>query len=245
LLVTVAMFGCGAHPFGGPGLGAHGQRPEYPAPVPVGGRTHPVKGLLAPTPSPGLILGPAINGPMHWPQAIERVQPEAIAARLVVTPLEDLLLLDPAEAAGYLRKWRPPGLGVQRHIGYPIQWFAMAAVLLLIYRIGGGQEHVASTACCGVSPSSLPQIELGDGLVQERRARYRGTEIPGRHARNGRCFIEYAVAVRATLFETCRCSNNWLPALLKSVSCEMKDATGGNKKWRIAFGNAPCAGMIA
>jgi surfeit locus 1 family protein len=102
-------------------------------PIPVDGGVRKIKGVLSPPPSPGLILGPAINGPGRWPQVIERVQPDTIGARLGATPLPDLLLLDPREADGYLREWRPPGLGVERHIGYAVQWFAMAAVLLFIY----------------------------------------------------------------------------------------------------------------
>ena len=47
----------------------------------------------------------------------------------------DVLLLDPAEPDGYARHWGPPGFPPLRHIGYAVQWFALAAALLVIYLI--------------------------------------------------------------------------------------------------------------
>ena len=46
---------------------------------------------------------------------------------------EPLLLLADDQPDGYLRDWRPAATGVDRNMGYALQWFAMAATLLVIY----------------------------------------------------------------------------------------------------------------
>ena len=45
------------------------------------------------------------------------------------TPATDLVLLDPGEPDGYVRNWSPPGFPPMRHIGYAVQWFALALTL--------------------------------------------------------------------------------------------------------------------
>lgn len=109
-----------------------GSRTELPA-IPVDEGPRRIQGLLAPPPAAGLVLGPAEDGSAGWPRVIERVETKALAVRLGRDLLPDLLLLDAAEAGGYLREWRPPTLGPERHIAYAIQWLALAGVLLLIY----------------------------------------------------------------------------------------------------------------
>ncbi len=44
-----------------------------------------------------------------------------------------IIRLHAGSANGYHRDWRLPGSGVEKHLGYAFQWFAMAAVLLIIY----------------------------------------------------------------------------------------------------------------
>jgi len=43
------------------------------------------------------------------------------------------VLLDPGEPDGYLRQWQPPGFPPIRHIAYAVQWFSLAAALIVIY----------------------------------------------------------------------------------------------------------------
>jgi surfeit locus 1 family protein len=49
------------------------------------------------------------------------------------TSATDLVLLDPREPDGYVRNWTPPGFPPMRHIGYAVQWFALALTLAVIY----------------------------------------------------------------------------------------------------------------
>ncbi len=39
------------------------------------------------------------------------------------------------EPDGYVRTWSPPGFPPMRHIGYAVQWFALALALLVIYLV--------------------------------------------------------------------------------------------------------------
>jgi surfeit locus 1 family protein len=45
----------------------------------------------------------------------------------------EVILLDPGEPDGYVRNWSPPGFPPLRHIGYAVQWFALAVALVVIY----------------------------------------------------------------------------------------------------------------
>ncbi|MGD2032747.1 MAG: SURF1 family protein, partial [Gammaproteobacteria bacterium] len=44
-----------------------------------------------------------------------------------------IVLLDASAEDGYLRNWAPTEFGPERHYGYALQWFALAATLVIIY----------------------------------------------------------------------------------------------------------------
>ena len=50
-------------------------------------------------------------------------------------PVESrILLLDASSPDGYQRNWRPSvGFPPERHLGYAIQWFALAVTLIVIF----------------------------------------------------------------------------------------------------------------
>lgn len=51
-------------------------------------------------------------------------------------PLFDfVLLLNQGEPDGYLRQWRPTVMNANRHRGYALQWFAMAATILILFTV--------------------------------------------------------------------------------------------------------------
>ncbi|HEY2686235.1 MAG TPA: SURF1 family protein [Steroidobacteraceae bacterium] len=54
----------------------------------------------------------------------------------------DLLLLDRDQPDGYERNWVPPGFPPERHIGYAVQWFGLAAALLVIYIVTNTKKTV-------------------------------------------------------------------------------------------------------
>jgi surfeit locus 1 family protein len=94
-----------------------------------------VSGKLDELPAPGLRLGDAAApGSTSWPRVLNfptRPELEAVLA----APVEpQVLLLDAGAADGFEREWRPAmRFGPERHLGYAIQWFALALTLTAIF----------------------------------------------------------------------------------------------------------------
>ncbi|HZH44511.1 MAG TPA: SURF1 family protein [Lysobacter sp.] len=107
-------------------------RRELPAIERLDG-SHVLRGLLAPPPSPGLALGaPLARHGDAW--LMTRVDPAAIARETGLPALAPRVLrLDPALPLGYerdlvlLANTLPP----EKHRGYAVQWFALAAAVLV------------------------------------------------------------------------------------------------------------------
>jgi surfeit locus 1 family protein len=110
-------------------------RAERPA-VPVDADARRIRGRADNLPSPGIQMGtPAALAP-PYPVVAAFPKHEELARLLNETgwtPAADLILLDPKEPDGYVRDWGAPGLPPLRHIGYAVQWFGLAAALLVIY----------------------------------------------------------------------------------------------------------------
>jgi surfeit locus 1 family protein len=94
-----------------------------------------VAGRLDQLPVPGVRVGAAgVEGDRHWPRVLNFPR-QLDVERALGAPVESrVLLLDPEMADGYERAWHPAlGFGPERHVGYAIQWFAFAVVLLVIF----------------------------------------------------------------------------------------------------------------
>ena len=97
-----------------------------------------VQGLWAPPPSAGIALGPALattSQPQVW--LTTRLDMPAIAAQLGMQGnglAAQVLRLDPALPLGHARDLDllPNTLPPSRHLGYAVQWFAMALAILVI-----------------------------------------------------------------------------------------------------------------
>jgi surfeit locus 1 family protein len=104
--------------------------------IPVTSDTRRLRGRADNLPSPGIQMG--TRGKLAPPFPVVAAFPNhAELAQLLGesswTKATDLVLLDPAEPDGYVRSWAPPGFPPMRHIGYAVQWFALALTLLVIY----------------------------------------------------------------------------------------------------------------
>lgn len=112
-------------------LGAGRAVPEVPKPEGI----VEVRGLLASPPSPGLRLGTGI-APAGDGWLLTRVEPDAIAATagLPVSLAPRVLCLDPALPIGHARDLDvlPNTLPPERHLGYAVQWFGLAATVLVV-----------------------------------------------------------------------------------------------------------------
>ena len=94
-----------------------------------------VTGRLDELPAPGVRIGEAgVAGDAVWPRVLNFPR-QADVEQALLTPVESrILLLDPQLPDGYERVWHPAlGFGPERHLGYALQWFAFAVVLLVIF----------------------------------------------------------------------------------------------------------------
>lgn len=90
-------------------------------------------GRVGRLPAAGLRLGETRAGAVSWPSVRQFPEIAELEQALGTKLRPWVLLLDPAAPGGYLREWRPPALGPERHLGYALQWFALAATLLVIW----------------------------------------------------------------------------------------------------------------
>ncbi|PKM16996.1 MAG: hypothetical protein CVV12_00490 [Gammaproteobacteria bacterium HGW-Gammaproteobacteria-2] len=92
-----------------------------------------LSGLLAPPPSVGLRVG-EIAQVGQAPMLLTRLDPEELGAHGDVLYAARVLRLDPASPFGYARNLDvlPNTLPPERHRGYAVQWFALAAALFFL-----------------------------------------------------------------------------------------------------------------
>ncbi|HUY83724.1 MAG TPA: SURF1 family protein [Steroidobacteraceae bacterium] len=110
--------------------------PQTKPSVPVSGATRTVVGRADELPRPGIRLGG--GQPLGPPFPVVALYPRLtdIAKLLHVAewaPAAQQVLLDPGQPDGYYRHWSPPGFPPIRHTAYAVQWFLLAATLLVIY----------------------------------------------------------------------------------------------------------------
>lgn len=114
---------------------ANGDRRVLPD-IRVGSEAREVIGRLERLPRPGIEL-PAVAPPPDapWPRRLLFPTSAQASAQLGV-PLRDYqLLLDPAAPDGYVRDWRPGGMGPDRHMAYAVQWFGLALTVIVIHSV--------------------------------------------------------------------------------------------------------------
>lgn len=111
--------------------------------LPVGERL--LTGRLDLLPRPGLKLEsqtPGASAP--WPRLVVFPDMAELAEQVSSDLYPMVLLLDASAEDGFKRDWSPVNFGPERHIAYAVQWFALAATLLVIFLIvnvkrGGSQ----------------------------------------------------------------------------------------------------------
>lgn len=109
-----------------------GNRDELPDPaVPSGEQV--LKGRLAYLPRPGLELEGEGTATDVWPRLMLFPTMEELQAAAGIKLYPMLVWLDPDEPGGFERDWRPTSSGPDRHIAYAVQWFGLAAALLVIF----------------------------------------------------------------------------------------------------------------
>lgn len=112
-------------------------RDELPQ-VDVGEQVRDVVGRLDELPVPGLRMGddPLAGEKARWPLLLNYPRRGDLESVLERPLLEPIVRLDAAQPDGYERDWNPShGFGPERHIAYAVQWFALAAAMLIVYLI--------------------------------------------------------------------------------------------------------------
>lgn len=95
-----------------------------------------INGVAKEKPKTGLLLKEMPPEKMNeTTYRVQRIDIEEIEELTNTKLLPYIIRLEPESEHGYIRKWRLPGSGENMHNGYAFQWFAFAAVLLIIYLI--------------------------------------------------------------------------------------------------------------
>lgn len=81
----------------------------------------------------GYSLGGMATGETGWPLRVQFIDFKQMGARLKAPLAVMVIRLDPEAPYGYRREWEVVPFGPARHLGYAVQWFALACALLAIY----------------------------------------------------------------------------------------------------------------
>lgn len=95
-------------------------------------------GRLDELPQPGFRMGDnaAAVVAADWPRVMSFPRHEELEQVVGRSLQRRIVLLDAAQADGYERAWEAHfGFGPQRHLGYAVQWFALAAAGIVVYLI--------------------------------------------------------------------------------------------------------------
>lgn len=105
-------------------------RPDAPA-----GRQR-VTGLWRSLPEPGMRLAaPDACEQSGWPRVLNYPTAAQVECQYEAPVLAGIVLLDESLPGGFERDWQSVGTPPQRHIGYAVQWYAMALAVLVIFLI--------------------------------------------------------------------------------------------------------------
>lgn len=103
-----------------------------------------VRGRAGRLPRVGIRAGEAFPGDRGWPRTANWPTIEELSAALDREVLPFVLLADPEPPGALVRRWEPQQLGPMRHIGYAVQWFALAlavvVVAIVLYRRSARNE---------------------------------------------------------------------------------------------------------
>lgn len=103
-----------------------------PLPVPTGAQVL-IEGLIDFPPEKVFVLGEGEDRDPGWPKVLQRIRLELQSHQLNARLLPLIVLLAPEQPGGFVREWKPVVVGPERHVGYAVQWFALAAALVILY----------------------------------------------------------------------------------------------------------------
>lgn len=90
-----------------------------------------VQGRAGQLPRVGIRAGEVFTEDPAWPRTVNWPTLDDLATVLQRDLLPFVLLEDPEPGSKLLRRWEPRQAGPMRHIGYAVQWFALAATVIV------------------------------------------------------------------------------------------------------------------
>jgi surfeit locus 1 family protein len=79
------------------------------------------------------LVGPNLETPKPGTAIVQSVQIDQLSEIVQHPAYPFILLLDEQQNHGFTRSWTPVTMGPDTHLGYAVQWFALAASLVIIY----------------------------------------------------------------------------------------------------------------
>jgi len=113
-------------------IGAAPDRTELPV-LDVAEHERTIVGQIDALPRPGLRLDvPVETRSASWPRALLFPNFDDLEAELELPLVNYQLLLAADQPDGFIREWQPRSITPERHQGYALQWFSLAAALVAI-----------------------------------------------------------------------------------------------------------------
>ncbi len=101
--------------------------------VAVSDEIRDVRGRISSLPRPGLQLrAVAAEDAVSWPQVVFFPAMDELERRLGEPLYGYQMWLDSSSPDGFMRAWSPVVLSPEQHVGYAIQWFALAGALVVM-----------------------------------------------------------------------------------------------------------------
>lgn len=117
-----------------PFSGYRDRLPDVGLPAEAVGSHQDLTGRVASLPVAGLASGRVAPPPVgSWPRVASFPTIAQLESAYGAPLLPVVVLLDAATGPGYVRDWQPPGLPPERHIGYAVQWWSFALLLLGLF----------------------------------------------------------------------------------------------------------------
>ena len=110
-----------------------GNRQQLPALITVRGQ-QTIQGLIKLPPKKTFILNGRSRA-KSWPLLIQTINLKKIASDYHKPLYPFIVLLSPKNQHGYTREWKPITMNAKKHLGYAVQWFALALTLVIIYLV--------------------------------------------------------------------------------------------------------------
>jgi surfeit locus 1 family protein len=115
-----------------PASGDRGRLPD----IEVSGQPRLLTGRIDRLPRPALRLAAdAVASAAPWPRRLLFPSMAEIATQTGHALRDFQLLLNPDEPDGFVREWKPALMEPEKHIGYAIQWFGLAATVVAVFVI--------------------------------------------------------------------------------------------------------------